>query len=294
MIATTASNSFTERRERPQRIRMSPLAWMNAVCLDAPVVALCWLWLFAASFKAPVSAAEMAALCLTAWLIYLGDRLSDCVAVDIRRAASFRQRFCVKHRRSWLAVIGVVAVADAAVVATQLGSGVLKIGAAVALLAVVYLLTNQLRPGAWRVLPAKEFAIGVLFAAGTVVPIALYLPRAAVLPWLLLAALCTMNCVSIAVWERWLDDAQQRISIATAFPRVSGLVLPALLVLAVVSFVVAQTTTAAEAIYVCISISAGLLALTHVFRRRIQSDVRTALADLVLLTPAVLLLAERI
>ena len=292
MIATTASKSFVGQRIPPPRIRISPFVWLNAVCLDAPLVAVCWLWLFATSFDALVSAAAMAALFLTAWLIYLGDRLGDCASVDVRRATSFRQRFCVSHRRRWLQAIVAVALIDAAVVATQLGSAVLIAGAAVALLAIAYLLTNQLRPGAWRVLPVKEIAIGVLFAAGTIVPIALHLPSAAALPWLLFAALCTMNCICIAVWERWLDDAQQRISIATAFPRVSGFVLPALLVLAVASLAVARMILAAQTICVCLSVSAGLLALTHVFRRRIQSDVRTALADLVLLTPAALLLTR--
>jgi hypothetical protein len=140
------------------------------------------------------------------------------------------------------------------------------------------------------VLPAKEIAIGVLFAAGTLVPIALHLPSAAALPWLLFAALCTMNCISIAAWERWLDGAQQRVSVATAFPRVSGFVLPALLVLVIVSLAVARVASAAQTIYVCIGVSAALLALTHLVRRHVQSDVRTALADLVLLTPAAVLL----
>lgn len=290
MIAATASKSFANQRKRLRKFRISPLVLLNAVCLDAPLVAVCWLWLFASTFDAPVSGAGMAALFLTAWVIYLGDRLGDSAFVDVRRASSFRQRFCLRHRRRWLHAIVVVAVLDLAVVATQLGSAVLLMGAAVALLAIAYLLTNQLRPGAWRVLPAKEIAIGVLFAAGTIVPIALHLPSAALLPWLLFAALCTMNCISIAVWERWLDDAQQRVSIATAFPRVSGFVLPALLVLAVASICSAWMTSAAPVICVCISISAGLLALTHVFRRRVQSDVRTALADLFLLTPAAPLL----
>ena len=289
MIATTASGSFTERQKPPQKIRISLLVWINVICLDAPLVAVCWLWLFATSFGAPVSTAGMAALFLTAWLIYLGDRLGDCASVDVRRATSFRQRFCVKHRRTWLVLIGAVAVADAAVVATQLASGVLVIGSAVALLATAYLLTNQLRPGAWRVLPAKEISIGVLFAAGTIVPIAAHLPSAAVRPWLLFAALCTLNCISIAVWERWLDEAQERVSIATAFPRVSGMVLAALLLLGAASLALARVHVATTPTYTCIGISAVLLALTHAFRRRIHPDVRTALADLVLLTPAVLL-----
>jgi uncharacterized membrane protein len=187
--------------------------------------------------------------------------------------------------------IGVVAAADTAVVATQLASTVLVFGSAVAFAATAYLLTNQLRPRVWRIVPVKEIAIGVLFAAGTVVPVAWHLPSSALLPWLLFAALCTMNCISIAVWERWLDVAQQRISIATAFPGVGVFVLTALLLIAIVSFEVARRTAVAQSIYACIGVSAMLLALVHVCRRRVQPDMRTALADIVLLTPAVLLVA---
>ncbi|HSH39496.1 MAG TPA: hypothetical protein VK993_11995, partial [Chthoniobacterales bacterium] len=125
MIDAPASKSFSPRRALPQRNRISPLVWMNAVCLDAPMVAVSWLWLFGESVDASMSTAAMAALFLTAWLIYLGDRLGDCASLDVRRATSCRQRFCLRHRRTWIVVIGAVAVTDAAVVATQLGSGVL-------------------------------------------------------------------------------------------------------------------------------------------------------------------------
>ena len=293
MIGAPASKSFTARRALPEKNRISPLVWMNAVCLDAPLVAVSWCWLFARSFDAPVTASGMVALFLTAWLIYLGDRFGDTASVDVHRATSFRQRFCLKYRRGWLVVIGAVAAADVVVVATKLAAGVLVFGAVVALLALVYLVANQLRPVTWRFVPLKEVTIGVLFAAGTTVPLALHLPAAAAFQWFLFAALCTMNCISIAVWERWLDQAQQRISIATTFPRVNGFVLPALLLLSLASFAVARTATTAQWVYVCLGTSAALLAVTHLFRRRIQPDVRTALADLVLLTPAVLLMLGR-
>jgi hypothetical protein len=291
MIGAPASKSFTAAGGVPQRIRISPLVWMNAVCLDAPVVAVSWLWLFARSFEVALAPAAIAALFLTAWLIYLADRLGDTTTVDLRRATSFRQRFCLQHRRVWLVLIGIVAVADAAVIATQLRSGVLMLGAVVAVPAIAYLLTNQLRPRVWRALPAKEMTIGVLFAAGTLVPIALHLRSAAFLPWLLFAALCALNCICIAMWERWLDHAQQRISVATAFPRVGGAVLPALIGLTSAAFALGRMSAVAQPIYLCVAGSAALLAVVHLCRRRIQPDVRTALADLVLLTPAVPLLA---
>ena len=293
MIGAPASKSFTARRVIPQKIRISPLVWMNAVCLDAPVVAVSWLWLFARSFEVAIAPGGIAALFLTAWLIYLADRFGDTATVDLRRATSFRQRFCLKHRRVWLLLIGIVAAADAVVVVTQLGSGVLMLGAVVALLAIAYLLTNQLRPGAWRVVPAKEIAIGVLFAAGTLVPIAWHVRSAALLPWLLFAMLCALNCICIAIWERWLDEAQQRISVATAFPGVGAAVLPALSTVAIAAFVAARASAVAQPVYLCVGVSAALLAFVHLFRRRIQPDVRTALADVVLLTPAVVLAADQ-
>lgn len=288
MIDAPASKRFTAWRAVPEKNRISPLVWMNAVCLDAPLVAVSWVWLFARSFGAPVTSGGTAALFLTAWLIYLADRFGDGVSVDLRRATSFRQRFCVRHRRGWLIAIIAVAMADLAVVLRQLGRDALLVGLVIGVPATAYLLVNQLRPQVWRVIPAKEAAIGVLFAAGTMVPIASRLPPAAALPWLVFAALCTANCISIAVWERWLDDAQRRISVATVFPRVGGFVLPVLVLLASASFALSQAAGVARPIYLCVGASSSLLAFSHLFRRRIQSDVRTALADLALLTPLAL------
>ena len=123
-----------------------PVVWLNLLCLDAPLVAVSWQMLFARSFGYPVAGGEMVALFLTAWLIYLADRFGDSLAVDPRGPASLRQRFCSRHRRAWLAVIVIVAVADVAVVATQLERQTLLAGGSVGLFAVVYLVVNQARP----------------------------------------------------------------------------------------------------------------------------------------------------
>ena len=288
MIGAPASKSFKPTRAFSAN-RVSPLVWLNALCLDAPLVAISWHWLFARSFVAPVALGGVAALFLTAWLIYLADRFGDCVAIDRQRATSYRQRFCLKYRPAWIVAVFGVAAADLLVITTILDHDVIRFAVPIALLALAYLFLNQRRPGLWRVLPVKEITVGVLFAAGTLVPVAPHLSRSAIWPWLLFAALCSLNCISIAVSERWLDSAQQRVSIATAFPRVGATVLPALLLLAGLSFALIRSDAAGGPIYICVGTSAALLALTHLFRRRIHADVRTALADLVLLTPAVLL-----
>src|SRR3712207_5621778 len=292
MIGAPASKSFTAPRALPQRNRISPVAWMNLVCLDAPLVAVSWQWLFAKSSGLAVAPGARAALFLTAWLIYLADRFGDSMSVDLRRSSSLRQRFCVRHQRGWLATIGIVGAADLVVVATLLEPPVLWLGSAVGAAAVVYLIVNQRKPAVWRLVPAKEITIGVLFAAGTIVGFAPLPGPGATTPWLLFAALCALNCISIAVWERWLDEAQQRVSIATVFPRVAGVLPVALALLIALSFAAARYQPGARELYVPLGVSATLLAIVHFARRRIQPDVRTALADLVLLTPLPLLLVR--
>ncbi|MCA1659003.1 MAG: hypothetical protein LC642_00455, partial [Verrucomicrobiaceae bacterium] len=101
---------------------------------------------------------------------------------------------------------------------------------------------------------------------------------------LVFACACSLNCISIAIWERNLDRAQQRISIATEFPAVARFLLPGcgLLVIFVLNARV-------SAVHFAVAVSAMLLALLHITRERTEPNVRTALADLVLLLPALAL-----
>ena len=64
------------------RQQISPLVWLNLVCLDAPLVAVSWQWLFARAFQVPLTNSARLTLFLTAWLIYLADRLADSWALD--------------------------------------------------------------------------------------------------------------------------------------------------------------------------------------------------------------------
>ena len=264
---------------------LHPLTWLNLVCLDAPLVAVSWQWLFARSLDVSVPTGASAALFLTAWLIYLADRFGDSLSIDRQHATSLRQRFCLKHRRAWIVAVALVAAADLLVVSTTVAMRVVVLAAPVAAIAITYLILNQRCQALWRILPVKEITIGGLFAAGTMVALVPQLDASATLPWLMFAALCSLNCISIAVWERWLDQAQSRVSIATAFPQVGSLVLPVLVSLGVCSGAAARNAGLGQSIFVCISISATLLAVVHLLRRRVQADVRTALADLVLLSP---------
>src|SRR3954453_17574936 len=186
--------------------------WLNVVCLDAPIVAVAWQWLFARSFQVPIARGATAALFLTAWLIYLTDRLVDRVLLEPWAPLSLRQEFCLRYRWLWVAVLPLLALADLFDVWRTLDTRAVAVGCVVGFSACVYLLINQLRPQWWRVLPLKELSIGFIFAAGTMVGLLRNLTPAALPGWLCFACLCSLNCISIAVWERQLDRAQQRIS----------------------------------------------------------------------------------
>ena len=94
--------------------RAVPTVWLNLVCLDAPLVSVAWLWLFARTFHASVDPVNCAALFLTAWLIYLADRLADSYSLQDGGPRSLRHEFCLNHRQIWIGALAVIAATDAA------------------------------------------------------------------------------------------------------------------------------------------------------------------------------------
>jgi hypothetical protein len=285
-----------------------PTVWLNLFCLDAPLVAVAWLWLFARTFRVPLQIGNAVALFLTAWLIYLADRFADSSSLKPNSPRSLRQDFCLRHRAIWIASVALIAGFDAYVIWRTTAIQTFLVGGVVGSLALIYLVVNHPLGLVWRSLPAKELAIGILFAAGTIVAL---LPRVPLTTGFAVAtasfaALCSLNCVSIASWECELDRAQGKISIATRHPRVTRLVENACLTLGVAAAALATCLPKAAPLFACISVSALLLrwlgasrdikegrfeiapAVSN--RRSLGRDKRTALADLVLLTPIVALI----
>jgi hypothetical protein len=256
------------------------------------------------------------ALFLTAWLIYLGDRLADSAWLEPDGPQSLRQQFCRRHRKLWIIVLAFVAGFDAFIIWRTTALETFLVGAVVGGLALIYLVLNHPLGLIWRSLPAKELVIGILFTAGILVALmpAFSFWQISFAPCaLLFAALCALNCISIASWERQLDQAQGKVSIATRHPNFTRRAAAICAGLAVTSLTVAIIQGVVAPILACISMSALLLAWLNAsadlkegrFQNRprsrnrginrrslgIDRDQRTALADLVLLTPLVALIA---
>ncbi|HEY2139548.1 MAG TPA: hypothetical protein VGH00_05670, partial [Chthoniobacterales bacterium] len=136
--------------------RAVPTIWLNLVCLDAPLVAVVWLLLFARTFQIPLQKGNCLALFLTAWLIYLADRFADAISLKPDFPRSLRQRFCLRHREIWVATLLLLAGFDAYVIWRSTAFETFLVGAVVGVLALVYLVINHPLGLVWRSLPAKE------------------------------------------------------------------------------------------------------------------------------------------
>lgn len=182
-----------------------------------------------------------------------------------------------------------VSLIDLWIIWRQLDHATVNIGTMVGTFSLLYLAVNYWLGKIWGWFPVKEICVGSLFAIGTITTLHPLVRTS--LPFiegcLLFAALCSLNCISIAVWERELDHAQRKNSIATRWSRIRFCLRPGAVVLTV--FAIASVTNISAWLYICIGVSAALLGVLDWLSEQIQRDERTALADLVLLTPLFLL-----
>ena len=149
-----------------------PLLWLNVVCLDAPLVAGTWQWFFAKNFRVALPMVSGVALFLTAWLIYLIDRLVDALSLPRGSAKTVREAFCLRHKNVWLGLILAIALLDTAFVFWQLDHDVFVAGIFLGAIAIIYLTINFAFSKLWAAIPLKEIAVGFLFAAGTLLALA--------------------------------------------------------------------------------------------------------------------------
>lgn len=270
-----------------------PVVWLNLLCLDAPLIAVSWKWLFARDFGVAISGPATQALFLTAWLIYAADRLADATSLASSDPKSLRHQFCLDHRRIWLVVIVLIALADAWIVLTRLDRELFQLGLIFGPLAAVYLAVNARFNRIWRFIPVKECLVGCMFALGTLfVPASrlVHVPAMFVLAGILFAFLCSLNCISIAVWERELDHGQAKHSIATQWNGAALLARGGPAVLALLCLALAFVVPNHRFLFACLGASAVLVSALHFVALR--RDERTALADLVLLTPCLVMLGN--
>jgi hypothetical protein len=291
----------------PQRApqSQSPLALWHLLSLDAPTVAALWTVFIARCADITLPWTAPVAMFLAVWMLYAADRLLDArphangtTPADLEE----RHRFHHRHRRGFLAAIAGAAVV-LALTLHRLDPTALHLYAALGVLLAAWLLLIHARTQADTEphrLP-KELAVGVFFPAAVFIPTVARVPelRVALLPAAaLLAAVCTLNCLFLYAWEHpgprlhahWTTRWATRYLPLLAMGVVVASLLASVLEIDRHLFPVAALTLPALSLaaFAC-ALSAAMLLLLHNRRRAVQAVTLRAAADLVLLTPLLLL-----
>ena len=273
-------------REMPRRMPRALHLW-HLASLDAPTVAVVWTIAFSSAAGVHLDTWVLLLIACGTWCVYVGDRLLDAQrAMRLDTLDYLRERHYFHwHHRRWLIPCACTAAAIAALlIVGRMSSAVRHRDSVLAAAALLYFSgvhSTATLPHWIRKRISKEFLVGLLFTAGCSAPTLARLPSVG---WPLIvcltsfAALAWLNCSAIERWES--SDLMTGIS-----SRSSILSIVFFASAAAMSFV--NTRTAGM---ICIAgISATLLTLLDLTRRRISTLTLRTLADMMLLTPLILL-----
>lgn len=267
----------------------SLLASWHLLSLDAPSVAIVWAYSIARAAQVHLQPWIALLLASGTWTVYVLDRILDARrAIDANSPALLRERhhFHWRYRQVLIPLATCTGLGATAIIFNLMPSAARRHDSLIAAAALAYFSgvhSSAALPRALRHLCSKEMLVGILFAAGCAAPTLTRLHSATPWPTILIfgffAAIAWLNCAAISRWE---SQSSSAISLA-AFT----ISLAALAVAIMLPPVQARTS----ALLVCATLSPLLIAVLHRLRSRLQPVTLRALADLVLLAPAILLIA---
>ncbi len=263
----------------------------NLLSLDAPLVAMAWLYVFAQTWRLGYHPWEAyASLGLAVWIIYVSDRLLDAsLAGGINAKLEPRHRFHVQHQRFFRAGLVLAGITVIALVVLRMPMAIYKHtlfgGVMVAGFFGLSMLSSQ-DPA--ETPHTKNIFAGITFAFGTAMTAHIYryeydlgdmlMSR----EFLCFSVLCVLSISAIDLWEH----AARSADVETKASDELALTLP-LIVLASASLIYAmmdegQTT---RPFFYAILTGAGLLYVLNRVRANFEMDSLRVLADVVLLVP---------
>jgi hypothetical protein len=272
----------------PGSLASGAFTFWHLASLDAPTVAVVWTFAIAHSVHLHLELWIALLLATGTWTAYVFDRILDARrALHAQTPAILHQRhhFHWRHRRILIpiaictALIAVGIILRLMPVAAREHNSIIA-AAALAYFSGVHALPRL--PERIRSLCSKEMLVGILFASGCAAPTLTRLHSGPVWPVLLsstfLASLAWLNCSAISNWES--DGSSTDISSVGVAIALIGVAIAAVL---------AASHGRTSALCGLGAVSAVLILGLHRSRNLFDAVALRALADLVLLAPAVLL-----
>jgi hypothetical protein len=269
--------------------------------LDAPLVAVVWQVWFARCTSTPISWHAVGVLALTVWFIYVSDRLMDALPGASLHPAP-RHLF---YRRHWqlfacLAMVGLFALGS---LCAYIQPIVLRNGFFLFSGVALYFSGIHFVPSIDEKHWPKEMAVGLIFALGTCLDVWTRMRETGgtlLVPMLLYATLCWLNCVGIEYWEwtRYRLSPQQApcsltIRVGANFQAVTLAVTGLAASLWASSFWMGGSISYRPIFLACLISSATLLLLARQ-SQRLSSDALRVLVDISLLSPLLFLIPQAI
>ncbi len=210
---TVVANSTPPSRAQaaaPRKIRSWHL--INLLSLDAVMVGLTWQLIFTLEFlnRFP-HAIESLIIGITIWLAYTADRILDSWNLETNLPHTSRHYFHHQFRTPmccfWTIALGF----DVILIASFTHTVQIQWGLVCLLFVLLYLLNSQKNIRALRAIP-KEAQAGFIFAFGVSLVCWPAAPQQIAGPLfsatLVTGVLFSINCATVAYWERQLDEAQ--------------------------------------------------------------------------------------
>jgi hypothetical protein len=269
--------------------------WPNLLSLDAPLIAVLWLHLFAVSGRIALAPGVTLVLALVVWLIYIADRLLD--GARDRGAVSARHRFYRVHGKAFaLLLAGLLAVT--CWICLSLDYRTLRGGALLALIIGAYFaLVHWLRRDQRSRFP-KELVVAILFGIGTFFPAWIHLRHetfAMAITGALFILICWLNTALIE-YSEWIRLRYASADAPHASTIIAGRHLLGIGIglAALTSWMTMLGSFRLELpVLAAIALSALLLAMLGYFWRHLAINAVRVLADVTLLTPCLVLLLWR-
>lgn len=280
-------------------VHRKPL-WLypNLLSLDAPLVAVAWLHVFARTWRQYLPWQFYASLGLAVWAIYAADRLLD---VSLRGDADprheARHEFHRRHRKAFvIALVVAVVLTTAMVVATMPTTIYYHILLGGVLVAGFFGLSMLSSQSPDEVPHLKNILAGATFAFGTAMCAHIYrgygiYDLVTSREFLSFAILCVLNVSAIDLWEHASRSADIEIKASDEL----ALTLPlTLLGGAALGFAVMDGNQSVRPFYYAILTGAALLYALNRSRSRFSIEALRALADVALLVPVLVFQAAAV
>ncbi|MCF7733164.1 MAG: hypothetical protein K9N23_15850 [Akkermansiaceae bacterium] len=273
--------------------------WPNLLSLDAPLVAVVWLFMLAKTWGVNYHPEhEYAVLALVVWAIYVVDRLLDGMIHGDSTRCQERHQFHLRHRRK-LAPLAVVAVVAAMTLVLNYTPMAIYGYAAVAgfLISGFFAMALFATPDVGEIPYSKNVLGGLSFAFGTSMVAHVYLFDKGIVDLLLhsrefiaFAVLCIMNISAIDLWEHASRTEDEELKAQDEL----ALTLP-LVLLGGAAFLFARQAdgTGAGPFFYAVLTGAALLFVLNRSRARFSLEALRVLADVAMVLPVLVFLGLR-